>query len=236
MLGRARLREAASLEKHVLLKKLRDALESLKGRVAGRNKDDVEDAIAMVEALAVQLTQREGELIQEKAEVKKLANFLKQTILGGATIGIVLNENTTFQQLVQEVEGKLGKSLMGKIFKYTLDFDKTKLIDLVSDACLKDLIYFSGRISQLYVFQREMPDIFNSIEDQPQNIVELECGVNTSADKTPNLRSTLDASIATQCTSASKSQFMCKVWQEEIIGNGQSFKDAHALSQQDALN
>ncbi|KAE8691650.1 Stomatal closure-related actin-binding protein 1 [Hibiscus syriacus] len=74
----ARLREAASLEKHVLLKKLRDALESLKGRVAGRNKDDVMEAIAMVEALAVQLTQREGELIQEKTEVKKLATFLKQ--------------------------------------------------------------------------------------------------------------------------------------------------------------
>ncbi|KAF5937566.1 hypothetical protein HYC85_025072 [Camellia sinensis] len=74
----ARLREAASLEKHVLLKKLRDALEALKGRVAGKNKDDVEEAIAMVEALAVQLTEREGELIQEKAEVKKLANFLKQ--------------------------------------------------------------------------------------------------------------------------------------------------------------
>lgn len=74
----ARLREAASLEKHVLLKKLRDALESLRGRVAGRNKDDVEEAIAMVEALAVQLTQREGELMQEKSEVKKLANFLKQ--------------------------------------------------------------------------------------------------------------------------------------------------------------
>lgn len=74
----ARLRDAASLEKHVLLKKLRDALESLRGRVAGKNKDDVEEAIAMVEALAVQLTQREGELIQEKAEVKKLASFLKQ--------------------------------------------------------------------------------------------------------------------------------------------------------------
>lgn len=44
----AKLREAASLEKHVLLKKLRDALESLRGRLAGRNKDDVEEAIAMV--------------------------------------------------------------------------------------------------------------------------------------------------------------------------------------------
>ncbi|XP_075500690.1 stomatal closure-related actin-binding protein 1-like isoform X2 [Primulina tabacum] len=74
----ARLKEAASLEKHVLLKKLRDALEALKGRVTGKNNDDVVEAILMVEALAVQLTQREGELIQEKAEVKKLATFLKQ--------------------------------------------------------------------------------------------------------------------------------------------------------------
>lgn len=39
------------MEKHVLLKKLRDALESLKGRVAGRNKDDVEEAISMVSFL-----------------------------------------------------------------------------------------------------------------------------------------------------------------------------------------
>ncbi|CAL5435239.1 unnamed protein product [Camellia sinensis] len=74
----AKLREVASLEGHVLLKKLRDALESLRGRLAGRNKEDVEKAISMVEALAVKLTQKEGELIQEKFEVKKLANFLKQ--------------------------------------------------------------------------------------------------------------------------------------------------------------
>lgn len=39
------------MEKHVLLKKLRDDLESLKGRVAGRNKDDVEEAITMVSLL-----------------------------------------------------------------------------------------------------------------------------------------------------------------------------------------
>lgn len=33
-----------------------------------------------VEAFAAQLTHREGELIQEKAEMKRLANFLKQVI------------------------------------------------------------------------------------------------------------------------------------------------------------
>jgi len=44
----AKLRDVASLEGHVLLKKLRDALESLRGRFAGRNKEDVEKAISMV--------------------------------------------------------------------------------------------------------------------------------------------------------------------------------------------
>ena len=38
------------------------------------------NAFMQVEALAVKLTQKEGELIQEKFEVKKLANFLKQVI------------------------------------------------------------------------------------------------------------------------------------------------------------
>ncbi|XP_020699867.1 stomatal closure-related actin-binding protein 1 [Dendrobium catenatum] len=73
-----RLREVASLDKHVLLKKLRDMLEILRDRVVGRNKDDVDEAISMVEALAVQLSQTEGELFLEKEEVKKLAAFLKK--------------------------------------------------------------------------------------------------------------------------------------------------------------
>lgn len=46
-------KEVASLEKHVLLKKLRDALESLRGRVTGKNKGDVEEAISMVSMIRV---------------------------------------------------------------------------------------------------------------------------------------------------------------------------------------
>ncbi|EOA26038.1 hypothetical protein CARUB_v10019446mg [Capsella rubella] len=68
----AKLREVASLEGHVMLKKLMDALECRRGRTDGKNKEDVE-------ALAVKLTQNEGKLIQEKFEVKKLGNFLKET-------------------------------------------------------------------------------------------------------------------------------------------------------------
>ena len=36
------------MEGHVLLKKLRDALELLRGRLTGKNKEDVEKAISMV--------------------------------------------------------------------------------------------------------------------------------------------------------------------------------------------
>lgn len=46
--GQAKLRDVASLEKHVLLENLRDALESLRERAVGKSKDDVEEAIAMV--------------------------------------------------------------------------------------------------------------------------------------------------------------------------------------------
>ncbi|VVB02951.1 unnamed protein product [Arabis nemorensis] len=78
LVDEAKLNEVTSLEGHVMLKKLRDALEFMRGRMDGRNKEEVEKAISMVEALAVKLTQNEGGLIQEKFEVKKLANFLKQ--------------------------------------------------------------------------------------------------------------------------------------------------------------
>lgn len=54
VLIQAKLKEVASLEGHVLLKKLRDALEALRGRIAGQNKDDVEKAISMVSLKPIQ--------------------------------------------------------------------------------------------------------------------------------------------------------------------------------------
>ena len=48
LMFQAKRREAASLDRQVLLKKLRDVLDTLKGRVAGRNRDDAEEAISLV--------------------------------------------------------------------------------------------------------------------------------------------------------------------------------------------
>ncbi|ONL98328.1 Stomatal closure-related actin-binding protein 1 [Zea mays] len=71
-------RQVALLERDILLKNLKCVLESLRGRVTGKTKDEIEESISMVEILAVQLSKREAELLQQKEEVTKLAKSLKQ--------------------------------------------------------------------------------------------------------------------------------------------------------------
>jgi len=53
-----------------------------------------------VEALAVQLTHREGELVQEKAEVKKLTNFLKQVMLT-SSISFLSDRSTNMTAVIE---------------------------------------------------------------------------------------------------------------------------------------
>jgi len=70
-------RHAALLERDILLKNLKSVLESLRSRVAGKNRDEIEESLSMVDILAVQLSKREDELLQQKAEVMKIASSLK---------------------------------------------------------------------------------------------------------------------------------------------------------------
>ncbi|XP_047090587.1 stomatal closure-related actin-binding protein 1-like isoform X1 [Lolium rigidum] len=70
-------RQVALLERDILLKNLKSVLESLRGRVTGKTKDEIEESISMVEILAVQLSKREAELLEQKTEVTKLAKSLK---------------------------------------------------------------------------------------------------------------------------------------------------------------
>ncbi|EFJ10373.1 hypothetical protein SELMODRAFT_128387 [Selaginella moellendorffii] len=69
---------ALMLERQELITKLRNVLDALGGRVAGRNRDDVEESVTLVEALGIQLVQREIEMSQEKIELRKMATLFKQ--------------------------------------------------------------------------------------------------------------------------------------------------------------
>ncbi|EAZ04885.1 hypothetical protein OsI_27067 [Oryza sativa Indica Group] len=70
-------RQVALLERDILLKNLKNVLESLRSRVAGKHKDEIEESLSMVDILTVQLSKREDELLQQKAEVAKIATSLK---------------------------------------------------------------------------------------------------------------------------------------------------------------
>lgn len=70
-------RQVALLERDILLKNLKSVLESLRGRVAGKYEDEIEESLSMVDILAVQLSKREDELLQQKGEVTKIASSLK---------------------------------------------------------------------------------------------------------------------------------------------------------------
>ncbi|XP_020398177.1 stomatal closure-related actin-binding protein 1 [Zea mays] len=62
-------RQVVLMERDILLKNLKSVLESLRGQVTGKTKDEIEESISMVEILTVQLSKREAELVQQKEEV-----------------------------------------------------------------------------------------------------------------------------------------------------------------------
>ncbi|GAB2295620.1 Stomatal closure- actin-binding protein 3 [Dionaea muscipula] len=150
--NKAKLREATSLEGHVLLKRVRDALESLRGRMAGRNKEDVEKAISMVEALAVKLTQNEGELIQEKFEVKKLAGFLKQASEDAKRL---VNQERSFAcaeiESARAVVQRFGEALEEeeKLAQNSRKQDVEKLIEEVQEARRRRLMHQPSKVMDM---------------------------------------------------------------------------------------
>ncbi|KAH8953853.1 hypothetical protein BDL97_08G048800 [Sphagnum fallax] len=70
-----KVQEVGLMELPAIMKQLRGLLGELAGRVAGRNKDDVTEALSLVEVMKAKWTQKESELEQH---VRKQAALLKQ--------------------------------------------------------------------------------------------------------------------------------------------------------------
>uniref|UniRef100_A0A452XFT9 Stomatal closure-related actin-binding protein coiled-coil domain-containing protein n=1 Tax=Aegilops tauschii subsp. strangulata TaxID=200361 RepID=A0A452XFT9_AEGTS len=83
-------KQVALLERDILLKNLKSVLESLRGQVAGKYKDEFEESVSMVDILAVQLSKRENELLQQKTEVTRIATSLKLLL---KMVGELLTKN-----------------------------------------------------------------------------------------------------------------------------------------------
>ncbi|KAJ8770333.1 hypothetical protein K2173_014943 [Erythroxylum novogranatense] len=194
----AKLRDTASLEGHVLLKKLRDALESLRGRMTGRNKEDVEKAISMVEALAVKLTQKEGELIQEKFEVKKLTGFLKQASEDAKKL---VNQEKSFacaeiesaRAVVQRFGEALEEEERNAQISKDQDPDVEKLIEEVQEARRIKLLHQPSKVMDM---EHELRALRAQIRDKSIFSVKLqrEVAISKRAEENKSSLYVLDGS------------------------------------------
>ncbi|KAG2551722.1 stomatal closure-related actin-binding protein 1-like [Panicum virgatum] len=142
-------RQVALLERDILLKNLKSVLESLRGRVTGKTKDEIKESISMVEILAVQLSKREAELLQQKEEVTKLAKSLKQAsedakriveeerVNAHTEIESAKNAVQRVQQAVQEHEKmsqSTGKQDMEELRKEVREARRIKMLHQPSKA------------------------------------------------------------------------------------------------------
>ncbi|XP_020883147.1 stomatal closure-related actin-binding protein 2 isoform X1 [Arabidopsis lyrata subsp. lyrata] len=176
LVDEAKLNEVTSLEGHVMLKKLRDALETMRGRMDGRNREAVENAISMVEALAVKLTQNEGELIQDKFEVKKLASFLKKASDDAKKL---VNQEKSFACAEIESARALVMKLGGEFQEQELCFKASrdqgpnveKLVEEVQEA---RRIRRMHKPTKVIGMQHELRDLKSQIQEKSAYSVKLQ--------------------------------------------------------------
>ncbi|KAL2629066.1 hypothetical protein R1flu_013752 [Riccia fluitans] len=160
-----RVKETTVLDKEAVFKKLKGLLTDLRSRLGGRNKDDVEEGIKAVETLTVLFTQRESELADERAEVRKMAALFKQASDDAKTMveearAVAHNEIEAAKATAAKVEAALHEQ--EQIWTAA---DKKELEDLKREA------QEARRIKMLHESSKAM-DMEHQIEGLRQQLAE----------------------------------------------------------------
>ncbi|KAL6657070.1 hypothetical protein ACP70R_004850 [Stipagrostis hirtigluma subsp. patula] len=158
-------RHAALLEREILLKNLKGVLESLRGRVAGKHKDEIEESLSMVNILAVQLAKREEELLQQKAEVTKIAASLK--LASEDAKGIVEEERANARLEIESARAAVQR-VQQALEEHEKISHKTGKPDVDE---LKEIVQEARRVKMLHCPSKAM-DIENEIQVLREQLVE----------------------------------------------------------------
>ncbi|KAL3687071.1 hypothetical protein R1sor_013380 [Riccia sorocarpa] len=160
-----RVRETTVLDKEAAFKKLRGLLTELRGRLGGRNKDDIEEGLKAVETLAVLFTQRESELVDERAEVGKMATLFKQASADAKTM--VEEARAVAQQEIEAAKATAAKvsAALHEQEEIWTAADKKELEDLKREA------QEARRIKMLHESSKAM-DMEHQIEGLRQQLAE----------------------------------------------------------------
>ncbi|KAL5199118.1 hypothetical protein ABZP36_002630 [Zizania latifolia] len=150
-------KQAALLERDILLKNLKNVLESLQSRVAGKHRDEIEESLSMVDVLAVQLSKREDELLQQKAEVTKIATSLK---LASEDARRIVEEERSNAHI--EIES--ARAAVQRVQQIVKEQDADPQINVKQDEDeLKEKVQEARRVKMLHCPSKAM-DIENEIQ------------------------------------------------------------------------
>ncbi|CAD6222841.1 unnamed protein product [Miscanthus lutarioriparius] len=153
----AKWRHAALLERDILLKNLKSVLESLRGRVGGKNKDEIEESLSMVDILAVELSKREDELLQQKTEITKIAGSLK---LASKDAKRIVDEERANAQLEIESAKAAVQKIQLALKEHEIFYQRTGKQDVDE---LKEEVQEARRVKMLHCPSKAM-DIENEIQ------------------------------------------------------------------------
>lgn len=153
----AKWRHAALLERDILLKNLKSILESLRGRVGGKNKDEIEESLSMVDILAVELSKREDELLKQKTEITKIAATLK---LASKDAKRIVDEERANAQLEIESAKSAVQKIQLALKEQENFYQRTGKQDVEE---LKEEVQEARRVKMLHCPSKAM-DIENEIQ------------------------------------------------------------------------
>lgn len=153
----AKWRHAALLERDILLKDLKSVLESLRGRVGGKNKDEIEESLSMVDILAIELSKREDELLRQKTEVTKIADTLK---LASTDAKRIIDEERANARLEIESAKASVQKIQSALKEQELFSQRTGKQDVDE---LKEEVQEARRVKMLHCPSKAM-DIENEIQ------------------------------------------------------------------------
>lgn len=157
---------------------------------------------------------------------------------GGKTVGITITSTTTFDEFILQIQRRLGLSSSNLRLKYALEFDKTQLIDLLSEEDMHEMVNISAKFANVYVFStEEASENLDHQETHPTQFTAMHTrgarvlghnNVHSSSDA-PTLLD--NSNLATSCIDAEQRVLDSDLWKNEIYGTGQTFNNAVTLRQ-----
>ncbi|KAK6942929.1 MULE transposase domain [Dillenia turbinata] len=156
---------------------------------------------------------------------------------GGTVDGLVIDQDTTYDSFITAVCEQLNITPTGRIFQYSVKYDKSRLMPLKNQNAINNLLNFNDDVGHVYVTEaKEVANVAvasarcsSQNESTADQCVQAEHAVET-VDQCVEAEHESETMFLTDGSACSpRLALSSKEWDEEIMGAGQKFDSAEAF-------